>query len=173
MKLVGADEVDEQDGDEHQHQNCWVPGADVSQGVKWFSHIYGCRQPASGWCVAEHDIRFLVVSLGFMMRKHITGPRVSATTVESTHNDGHGELAVAVRWYLPRSWPGRIPQPVPSEVAMMAPVSPSIAFFVAPYRETGVLLPWCSTFSTTTMASRSPQYRCRQSRPSKVSMFSE
>ena len=59
-----------------------------------------------------------------------------------------------------------------SEVAMMAPTSPSMAFLVASYGDRFSSFMMRSTFSTTTMAS-STTIPMASTRPSRVSMFSE
>ena len=116
----------------------------------------------------------LLGSVGFKMSEHITGLKVNATTVERITDTA----IVTLNWRY--SWPvipdrkltGTNTAARTIEVAIKAPVSPSIAFLVASYGLSFSSSMIRSTFSTTTMASSTTIPMARIN-PSKVSILSE
>ena len=116
----------------------------------------------------------LLGSIGLRMSEHITGLKVSATTVDKSTDT----TMVIVNWryscpVIPdKKLTGTNTAANTSEVAIIAPTRPSMAFLVASYGLSFSSSIMRSTFSTTTMAS-STTIPMASTSPNKVSMFSE
>ena len=116
----------------------------------------------------------LLGSCGRRIKEHITGLKVNATTVESKTDTA----MVILNWryncpVMPdKKLTGTNTAASTMEVAIKAPVSPSMAFFVASYGLRCSSSIMRSTFSTTTIASSTTRPMASTS-PKRVRMFNE